>query len=268
MINLLNSQPVLASLLISVGINLFFFLIAFSFKTDKVTDLSYSLSFFVLAPVLLIASGKGFAQQQLVLTLAIMLWGFRLGSYLFARILITKTDDRFDDKRSNPVNLIRFWVLQTIAVWVIMLPFSLFLTKRNIQTYNIFMYVGFALYIIGFLVETISDSQKFQFKRKPENKGKWMQSGLWKYSRHPNYFGEIVLWWGLFIVVLPYLSGLSYLSVLGPVFITLLLLFVSGIPLLEKGADKKYGDDPDYVSYRDNTSLLIPMPSKRGIDGK
>ncbi len=264
MIIFLSRQPILVSLLISVGINLFFFLIAFSFKTDQVTDLSYSLSFFVLAPVLLVASGGGFAPQQLVMTLAIMLWGFRLGSYLFARILITKTDDRFDDKRNNPVNLIRFWLLQTIAVWVIMLPFSLFLTNRNMESQSLLMYLGFAIFIIGFVVETISDSQKFQFKRKVENKGKWMQAGLWKYSRHPNYFGEILVWWGLFVVVLPYLQGFLYLSVLGPVFLTILLLFVSGIPLLEKGADKKYGGNPEYISYRDNTSLLIPMPLKSG----
>lgn len=264
MIYLLNDHPVLASLLISIGINLFFFLIALSFKTDKVTDLSYSLSFFVLAPVLLISGGKAFAQQQLMLTLAIMLWSFRLGSYLFSRIMITKTDDRFDDKRNNPVNLVSFWLLQIIAVWVIMLPFSLFLTRRNIKAHSVFMYIGFAVFLIGFLIEVISDAQKFQFKKKAENTGKWMQKGLWKFSRHPNYFGEILVWWGLFIVVLPYLSGLSFLAILGPVFITLLLLFVSGIPLLEKSADKKYGTNPDYISYRDNTSLLIPMPSKPG----
>ncbi len=268
MINLLNNQPLLAALFISIAINLFFFTIAFSFKTDKVTDLSYSLSFFILAPVLLLASGAAFSLQQLVLTLAIMLWGFRLGSYLFARILITRTDDRFDDKRSNSANLIRFWLLQTIAVWVIMLPFSLFLTRRNIETYSLFMYMGFAIFLIGFLVEAISDSQKFRFKRKVENKGKWMEGGLWKYSRHPNYFGEILVWWGLFIVVLPYLSGLSYLTVSGPLSITLLLLFVSGIPLLEKGADKKYGDNPDYISYRDKTSLLILLPRKKGDSEK
>lgn len=268
MISLLNNQPVLASFIISVAINLIFFLIAFSFKTDKVTDLSYSLSFFILAPVLIFSSGKGFVLQQLFLALAIMLWGFRLGVYLFSRILITKTDDRFDDKRNNPANLIRFWLLQTIAVWVIMLPFSLFLTRRNIDVKNVFTYVGFAVYLLGFIVETISDAQKFQFKRQSENKGKWMQGGLWKYSRHPNYFGEILVWWGLFIVVLPHLSGLSFLTVSGPVFITLLLLFVSGIPLLEKAADKKHGQNPDYISYRDNTSLLIPMPRKAGDSDK
>lgn len=258
-----STQPILSSLIFSLSINLLFFLVAFSFKTDKVTDLSYSLSFFLLAPLLLLAGGKGFSVQQIVVTMAIMIWGLRLGIYLFSRILITKTDDRFDDKRNNPSNLIRFWILQILAVWLIMLPFSLYLTRRNTGNSGVFFYIGLAIFIIGLIIETVSDSQKFQFKKKQENKKRWMQSGLWKYSRHPNYFGEILVWWGLFIVVLPFLSGFSYLTILGPISITLLLLFVSGIPLLEKSADKKYGQDPEYVAYRDGTSLLILLPKKK-----
>lgn len=263
MIDFINSYPILASLLFSLIINLSFFLVALIFRTDKVTDLSYSLSFAFLAPVLLFASGSGYSLIQLLLAGAIFLWAFRLGYYLLMRILITKTDDRFDDKRNNPANLIKFWLLQTIAVWLIMMPSTLFLTSREVKLPSIVVLSGFILFLIGFAFEAISDYQKFTFKRNGKNKGRWMDRGLWKFSRHPNYFGEILLWWGLFLVAIPSLSGWALLTIIGPIFITLLLLFISGIPLLEKSSDKKYGDDPDYRSYRDSTSLLIPLPKKK-----
>ncbi|MBN2656378.1 MAG: DUF1295 domain-containing protein [Spirochaetales bacterium] len=262
MIQLINSQPLLASFLFSFGINFAFFLVALIFKTDKVTDLSYSLTFAVLAPVLLFAAGPDFTYVQLLVAAAVLLWALRLGGYLFLRIVITKTDERFDDKRSNPANLIRFWVLQMIAVWVIMLPITIFLAVREVP-FNLYLhFIGFALFAIGFVLESVSDHQKFRFKSHEENKELWIEKGLWKYSRHPNYFGEMLVWWGLFVVVTPALGGLKFLTVAGPVFITLLLLFVSGIPLLEKSAEKKYGENPLYRSYRDKTSLLVPLPPK------
>lgn len=262
MIQFINSQPLPASLLFSLGINFAFFLVALIFKTDKVTDLSYSLTFAVLAPLLLFAAGPDFTLIQLLVAAAVLLWALRLGGYLFMRIIITKTDERFDDKRNNPANLIRFWVLQMIAVWVIMLPVTFFLTVREVP-FNLYLHsIGFALFAIGFIIESISDHQKFRFKNNEKNKGLWIEKGLWKYSRHPNYFGEMLVWWGLFIAAIPALGGLKILAVSGPVFITLLLLFVSGIPLLEKSAEKKYGGNPLYRSYRDRTSLLIPFPPK------
>ncbi|QEN05294.1 DUF1295 domain-containing protein [Thiospirochaeta perfilievii] len=262
MISYISSHPFISSILFSVVINLFFFIIAFSFKTDKVTDLSYSLSFVLLAPLLLLSSGANFTSIQLGLTLAIVLWGLRLGSYLLKRILITKTDDRFDDKRDNPANLIRFWLLQTVAVWLIMLPYSKILTLRGDHDITPLTIVGFVLYLLGLIIEAVSDSQKFRFKNREENKNRWMDKGLWKYSRHPNYYGELLVWWGLFIVVTPLLSGFGFLTILGPVTITLLLLFVSGIPLLEKSADKKYGSNKEYIKYKESTSLLIILPKR------
>lgn len=265
MISFLVEKPLLMSLFFSVVVNIFFFLIALIFRTDKVTDLSYSLSFVLLAPALLFSKGAGFSMGQILFTIAIVLWGIRLGSYLLMRILKTKTDHRFDDKRNNPINLIKFWGLQIIAVCVIMLPVSFFLTSRSVGAINIFSYVGFTLFILGLIIEWFSDAQKFSFKNKPENRGRWIDSGLWHYSRHPNYFGEIMLWWGLFIVTLPTLSGWMFLTLLGPIFITVLLLFVSGIPLLEKSSEKRYGANPKYMKYKKNTSILIPLPKKRRI---
>ena len=263
MINLFSEQPVLASFILSVSVNLIFFLVALTLKTDKVTDLSYSLSFMAIAPLLLAANGMNFSLQQLIVTLAIVVWGIRLGSYLFYRILLTKTDERFDDKRNNPKRLTAFWLLQITAVWLILMPYSFYLTSRTVGGMSFITLSGLAVYAAGLIIESVSDYQKFIFKKQPDNKGKWMDKGLWHWSRHPNYFGEMLVWWGLFVVVVPYLTGLKLLALIGPVFITLLLLFVSGIPLLEKSAEKKYGNNPDYVAYRDSTSLLIPLPRKK-----
>jgi len=144
-----------------------------------------------------------------------------------------------------------------------MLPMTLALTGRVHDFSNGPAAVGFLLFVAGLLIETFSDAQKFRFKRKPENRNRWIQSGLWRYSRHPNYFGEILLWWGLFLVILPGLTGWQWLTVFGPISITILLLFISGIPLLEKSGDEKYGDNPEYQAYKNSTSLLIPLPRRR-----
>jgi steroid 5-alpha reductase family enzyme len=127
---------------------------------------------------------------------------------------------------------------------------------------NAIMVLGIVIWISGLLIETISDWQKFSFKNNPNNKNLWIQSGLWKYSRHPNYFGEMLCWWGIFIFVLPFIQGLSWLTIIGPIFITFILLFVSGIPPLEKRYDKKFADNKKYQDYKKKTSILIPLPQR------
>jgi len=122
-------------------------------------------------------------------------------------------------------------------------------------------WVGFAIFAAGLLMETVADQQKFSFRNNPSNKGKWCQVGLWRYSRHPNYFAEIVLWWAMYgICIQAFWDTSLYATVVGPIFITLLLLFVSGVPLLEDSSDKKYGMRQDYRDYKKEVSNLIPMP--------
>jgi steroid 5-alpha reductase family enzyme len=125
------------------------------------------------------------------------------------------------------------------------------------------MAAGAVLWLIGLVIETVSDAQKSAFKSKKTEGERFITSGLWRYSRHPNYFGEILLWWGLFLYAVPFLEGAAFAVVIGPVFITLLLLFVSGIPLLEKSADAKFGEDPAYQEYKRRTSILVPLPPRR-----
>ena len=125
------------------------------------------------------------------------------------------------------------------------------------------MIAGAVIWLLGLVIEAVSDAQKSAFKSKAENRERFVTSGLWRYSRHPNYFGEMLVWWGLFVFAVPFLHGAAFAVVIGPVFITLLLLFVSGIPLLERSAEAKYGEDPAYREYKRRTSILVPLPPRR-----
>ena len=253
---------ILIALEVSVLVNAIFFAFAAFLRTDKVTDLSYSLSFIAVAVVLLI-NGGSYSVQQVVVTVMICIWGVRLGSYLFARVLKTGVDHRFDGIRDNLFRFARFWILQALTVWVVMLPSVVLLSKPLVDPIGWVSFVGFALWAAGFGVEAASDWQKSVFKSDPANWRSFISTGLWRYSRHPNYFGETLAWWGLFVAALPAYSGWDFLTVVGPVSLTLLLLFVTGVPLLEKSAEKKYGADPEYQEYKKRTSMFLLLPPRK-----
>ena len=253
-------MAILLSFLVSLAVNAAFFAIAATRKTDVVTDLSYSLSFAVLAIVLPFLGAH--EPVQLVAALLVLIWAARLGGYLFRRILRIKVDHRFDEMRDRPLRFARFWLLQAISVAVIMLPVSYLLGRDDPPGFGPWAIAGAAIWLVGLVIEAVSDAQKSAFKAKDENRGRFITTGLWRYSRHPNYFGEMLVWWGLFVFAVPFLDGAAYAVVIGPVFITLLLLFVSGIPLLERSAEARYGDDPAYREYKRRTSILVPFPPR------
>jgi steroid 5-alpha reductase family enzyme len=223
-------------------------------------DLSYSLSFAVLAIALPFVGAR--EPVQLIASLLVLAWAIRLGGYLFRRILRIKVDHRFDEMRDRPLRFARFWLLQAISVAVIMLPVSYLLGRDDAPGFGLWATGGTAIWLAGLVIETAADAQKSAFKARDENRERFITSGLWKYSRHPNYFGEMLVWWGLFVYAVPFLDGAAFAVVIGPVFITLLLLFVSGIPLLERSAEAKYGDDPAYREYKRRTSVLMPLPPR------
>jgi steroid 5-alpha reductase family enzyme len=253
-------NAILLSFVISLALNAVFFAFAAIRKTDVVTDLSYSLSFAVLAVVVPFLGGR--EPLQLVSSLLVVMWAVRLGGYLLRRILQIKVDHRFDEMRDNALRFARFWLLQAISVAVIMLPVTYLLGRRVAPGFGPWAIVGGAVWLVGLVVEAVADAQKSAFKGMSENRERFITSGLWRYSRHPNYFGEILVWWGLFAYAVPFLHGTAFAVVAGPVFITLLLLFVSGIPLLERSAQAKYGDDPTYREYKRRTSILLPLPRR------
>ena len=252
----------LLTFLVSVGFNLLMFAPAYIWKTDKLTDLSYSLTFaaltfwlFLIHPVSPLSIG---------VLVMVSLWSLRLGGYLFVRIHKMKRDKRFDTMRENFASFLRFWLLQGISVpFVLFGVTSLFAagTSNPITTLSI---IGAALFLSGLLIETIADIQKYTLINNPANRGKWIDRGLWHYSRHPNYFGEILVWIGVFLFVLPSLSGWTIaVAAVSPLYIFGLIRWVSGVPLLEKSAQKRWGKDPKYRQYCAQTSLLVPFFPKK-----
>lgn len=246
-------------LLLSFLIQAIFFVFAYIFKTDRLTDLSYGLTFIVLAIIAFFVGSMNL--KSFILLLIVLIWSVRLTSYLFKRIVKMKRDKRFDGIRNSFFKFAKFWVLQGIAVWVILLP-SLILLQNRTQTSDITFstILGLSVFVLGLIIETVADRQKYNFKLRNQNG--WIDSGLWHYSRHPNYFGEMMCWWGIFIFCLSILHGFGLFSIVGPIFITVLLLFVSGIPPLEKSYKAKYGKTDEYKKYILKTNLLIPLPFK------
>ena len=251
---------ILLSFVIALTVNGAFFSVAAVRKTDVVTDLSYSLTFALLAVSLPFTGAR--EPVQLVAALLVLVWAMRLGAYLFRRILRIKVDHRFDGMRDDPLRFARFWLLQAITVAVVLLPVSYLLGREHPPHLGAWAIAGTGLWLAGLVLETVADAQKSAFKSKEENRGRFISGGLWRYSRHPNYFGEMLVWWGLFVYTVPVLHGAAVAVVAGPVFITLLLLFVSGIPPLERSADEKHGNDPAYRDYKRRTSILVPLPPR------
>lgn len=252
-------DTILGYLLLSLGINAILFVIAFSMKSDKLTDLSYATSFIAIA-----AAGFLHSEQSIyhtILLVMIAAWSARLGAFLLYRILRVGKDQRFDDIRENFFKFGKFWLGQAIAAWIIMLP--AILAFEASAGMSILALVGACVWVIGLTIETQADLQKIMFRSNPSNKDKWIASGLWKYSRHPNYFGEITIWLGVYLYalsVLPFTQAL--VGITSPLLIACILIFVSGLPPLEKYADEKWGNDKAYQRYKAQTSVLVPLPPR------
>ncbi len=245
----------------SLLINILMFLVAFKLQTDKFTDISYSLSFIILVIYgLSTCHATGF---HLLIVSLVTIWALRLGSFLLYRVWKKGKDARFDDMRTSFWQFGRFWVLQGLAVWVILIPALLALHYHFAHLTNLSIF-GVVVWLIGLVIEAIADWQKYKFSTSPKNKGKWIESGLWKYSRHPNYLGEMKVWSGVYLVAFSSLTPRAQLvGLVSPLFIIVLLLFVSGIPILEKNADKKWGSDKGYKAYKARTSVLFLLPNKK-----
>lgn len=208
-------------------------------------------------------SDNGPYPRQIVLTVLVCLWALRLGLFLLYRILQWGEDQRFDDRRDKLVQVLIFWSLQAVWVWTVSLPLTILNSSRIDKPLGALDYVGWALFVCGLVLESTADIQKLRFKNNlpDDNKGQWTDTGVWKWTRHPNYFGEMLLWTAAFISAARVFSGLDWIAVLGPIFIILLLLFVSGIPMLEVRADKKHGNKEEYRAYKKRTSVLFPIPN-------
>ncbi|WP_052599175.1 DUF1295 domain-containing protein [Aureispira sp. CCB-QB1] len=246
----------LESILTVIIINTIGFVWGYTQQSDKATDLFYSISFASLTGVLWFQGANSWMHHLLLLM--IMSWSIRLGSYLFKRIHAMNKDDRFDKLRQDFIRFAGFWLLQASSVLILSIPIIIIYQTPNIILTAIHV-LGLLIWLFGFIIETIADQQKFTFRQNPTNNGQFIQSGLWQYVQHPNYTGEILCWIGIFICATPSLQKWEWLAIISPLWIIFLLVFVSGIPLLQKAAQKKYGHLESYQSYQKNTSLLVPF---------
>lgn len=248
------------SLVLSLSINGGMFLVAFRLRSDKLTDASYALTFLTLTLFSFVQSPK--TTYDLIATMLVCAWALRIGSFLLYRVLRTGKDRRFDGIRDSFWQFGKFWLGQAITVWILMIPITLVLKGSTHQ--QVITVLGMVIWLLGFGVETIADLQKYRFTHDPQHAGHWIDTGVWRYSRHPNYFGEIAVWLGVYLYTFPGLSvPAKIIGVLSPLVITILLLFVSGIPILEKQADERWGNKAAYQAYKQRTSLLVPLPPKQ-----
>lgn len=244
------------SILTVILINVIGLLWGYIQQSDKATDLFYSLSFAGLTLILWL--GKADSLIHHFCLAMVLIWSFRLGSYLFKRIHAMGKDDRFDNMRKSFIRFAGFWFLQAVSVLMLSIP-MLILYQKSIIPFGSTHIIGILIWTFGLGIETFADQQKFSFRQNPANNGQFIQSGLWKYIQHPNYLGEILCWVGLFICVVPSLESWEWLSIVSPIWIIFLLVFVSGIPLLQKASKKKYGHLESYQNYQKNTPLLVPF---------
>lgn len=239
---------------------LFWFCLSLLLKRNDIADIAWGLGFLVCVSYVYLFLGDVFGKSLLVLFL-IALWAFRLSIHILIRNKGKKEDPRYQKWREDwgkwflPRTFFQVFILQGALLLVVVLPaVTAVLFGGEISLLD---YVGVSIWIIGFIFETVGDYQLSQFIKNPENKGKVLNTGLWKYTRHPNYFGEVTMWWGIWIIALS--SPFAWLAIIGPATITFLILFVSGIPLLE---NRKKGD-PQFEEYKKHTSIFFPLPPKK-----
>lgn len=254
--------------MVAFGVNWLAYIPAALFQSDRFYDTTGALTYLSVIGAACFATYelRG-ALELLPLAVAGMVgvWTIRLGSFLFTRIHAAGgTDVRFAKIKVNPPRFLVAWTLQ--ACWVIFTASAalVIITSPEPRQPDAFFWAGTALWVIGFAFEVIADDQKRRFRADPANHGRFITTGLWAWSQHPNYFGEITLWAGILMIALPQLSGWGWLVVFSPLFVALLLTRVSGINLLDAIAKKRWGDDPAWQAYVAHTPVLLPRPPRRG----
>ncbi len=259
-----NGYPILfICLVISFVLHWIAFIPSYMAKTEKFYDIVGTVAYLsVLAAasyLTVISSNNNLQLRSIIAISLVFIWALRLGVFLFIRVLRVGEDRRFREVKQNFSKFLVWWSVS--ALWVFLTAANaLTMIINNVSsTDDLYFYFGLLLWLIGFSFEVIADEQKRRFKSDKNNKDAFISSGLWRFSRHPNYFGEILLWVGMAVIALPTLIGWQYVTLISPIFIYLLLTRVSGVNLLEERADQKWGGTEEYDSYVERTPELIPF---------
>lgn len=236
------------------------FVVSLYRKRNDVADIAWGLGFVMLAWASLLIS-QHIDIRGIVVCALVTIWGVRLSSHIYRRNRGKPEDYRYAKWREEWKGLfyvrsyIQVYILQGVLLFLVSLP-VLLINEHGNQSFGILDLIGVCLWCIGFFFEFVGDAQLETFIKNPANKGKIMQDGLWRYTRHPNYFGEVTQWWGIWVIALGVSHG--WIGVIGPLTITVLILYVSGIPLLER----KLAEKPEYVQYKKHTSKFFPLPPR------
>ena len=232
------------------------FIPAFIFQTEKFYDLTGSITYLTAVFYTLYVTGSN-NLSDLIIVGCVAVWAIRLGSFLFMRIHKAGEDRRFRTIKPNFTRFLMTWTLQGMWVSMCLLCLLTALSSYSGVVMNSIFFIGLLVFILGLSIEIIADYQKTVFRRNIENKDKFITTGLWSLSRHPNYFGEILLWTGIAIMSISSLQGLQYLTLISPIFVYVLLVYISGVRILEAQAEKKWGHLDSFKEYIINTPRLF-----------
>ena len=236
------------------------FIPAWLLGSERFFDLTGSLTYISVMAIAVLLGPATDGCSVLLLAL-VVIWAARLGAYLFRRIRKADKDARFDEIKPSFIRFLNAWTLQGLWVSLTLAAALAAITTAVRKGLGVVALVGFAAWAAGFAIEAAADMQKSRFRAEPRNKGRFIDSGLWSWSCHPNYVGEIVLWIGVAVIALPVLRGWQWVTLISPLFVILLLTRVSGVPLLEKKANATWGGQDDYEAYKARTAVLVPLPS-------
>lgn len=247
--------------LLAFALQWLFFVHSWLKRSEKLFDLIGSITFVTVSLVALVLMGN-YDLRSLLITLAIVVWALRLGPFLHSRIVKAGEDRRFREIKQEFTFLLMTWTMQ--GNWVVATAgcgIAALVSGAVVPVDGLF-FAGFLLWVAGFAIEVIADNQKTRFKADPANDGRFIASGLWAWSRHPNYFGEIVLWVGVAVMAYPALVGNQIFTLVSPLIVIAQLTLISGVPMLERRADKLWGEDEDYRVYKQKTPTLMLWPPR------
>jgi len=256
---LTGSEIVKNAVLLAYIIHWIAYIPSYIFQTEKFYDLTGSITYLSVVWFAFLSSFQSISLNfgNLILALLISVWTIRLGLFLFMRIHKAGEDKRF---RSIKPSASQFFMAFTVSgLWVTLCSMCALVAISSSEgiVMNSITYAGIILFIIGFGIEIIADNQKTVFRSNEANKNRFITSGLWSKSRHPNYFGEVLLWFAIALISLSSLEGLQLITLISPLFTYVLLVYVSGVRMLEDMNDKKWGNDEEYINYKKNTPMLF-----------